>query len=173
MFELHDGKIVIMGESALLSVVYTPDEWNAEMLRLLDERQMALNNKAIVNAESKRVEVFPARPDLPTIWGHMEWKAETEKVIAVADKNAAQGKTLRDEITKLEARIIQLMPENTKLLIIDAEKPGAYSVWWTSRYDIGSDKQRDLRVEALTNQPSAPVVPMSKQLSPASGDMAF
>lgn len=161
MFKIEDGKIVITSEAAHISEVYTPEEWNAEMLRLLDERQVAINNKAIVKAEYEQV-AFPKKPELPTIWGYMLWNAETDKAIAIADLRTEKLKKLNAEIKALESEIIRLMPENFKMYIVDDEKPGAYLVWWTRNYDSEGAQQNTLRIETQKHSPR--IVPMSKQI---------
>lgn len=156
MFTVKDGKIVITSVAAQhLSQVFTPNEWNAEMLRLLDERRIALINKAFAKAAAELV-AFPVRPDLPTIWGYMTWKAETDKATAVADVSAKKLTKYDTEIATLDAQIVHLMPENMKLHIVDSETPCAFSVWWSRRYSSEGAQQNDLRIETC-------VVPLSQQ----------
>lgn len=161
MFTVKGGQIVITSVAAHLSQVYTPAEWNAEMLRLLDERQMALNNLALVKRYDD-LNVFPPRPKRMGIVEFMQWQAATDKAIAISDSNSVRLVTYSDGITECEKQIIRLMPKGEKLFIAADESPCVYSVWWTTCFDSAGRNGYDLRIEVLPV--AAPeTIPLSQQ----------
>ena len=157
MFTVKDGMIVITSEAAHISEVYTPEEWEAHILYLLDLRDETRRELADV----KLVEI-PERPANMDITAFVQWKIEADEAAKQRAALENRKQELRLKSDSAERKIVAMMPENVMLSIEDDENDCTYSIWWTSKHDNCGNWYPDVRINASPN--TASVVPMSQQL---------
>ena len=152
MFKIENGKIVITSAAAHISQEYTPEEWEAHILYLLDMRDEAQRELAGV----KLVEI-PERPTNMDITAFVQWKSEADEVAKQRTALEKRMQELRLKSSDAERKIVAMMPENVTLFIADDENDCTYSIWWTSKYDSGNNWYPDVRIGSFPNP--APVNP--------------
>ena len=157
MFKIEDGKIVITSAAAHISQEYTPEEWEAHILFLLDERSEAQRELA----ELKPVEI-PERPANMDITAFVQWKIEADEAAKQRAALENRKQELRLKSDSAERKIVAMMPENVMLSIEDDENDCTYSIWWTSKHDNCGNWYPDVRINSSPN--TASVVPMSQQI---------